>query len=149
MSSKRAKYALWAVAAVALAIQFIRPERTNPPVDPASTFEAVARPSPQLAAIVQRACRDCHSHDTSWPWYSRIAPASWLVADDVRRGRAHLNFSQWRFLSPEMSRIRLAEACREVKTKEMPPWQYRLLHPGARLSDADIQAFCDAAERMP
>lgn len=149
MSSKIKKYAVWTALAFVLAIQFIRPERTNPPFDPAATFEAVAKPEPQLAAIVRRACQDCHSHNTAWPWYSLIAPVSWLVADDVEQGRAHLNFSQWSFLSPEMSKIRMKEACREVRTKGMPPWQYRFMHPEARLSEEDVAIFCEAVDRMP
>jgi hypothetical protein len=149
MPSKTKKYAAWAALAFVLAIQFIRPERTNPPVDPAATFEAVAKPDPQLAAIVRRACRDCHSHDTKWPWYSLIAPVSWLVADDVEQGRAHLNFSRWNLLSPEMSKLRMKEACREVRSKGMPPWQYRLMHPEARIGDEDVAMFCDAVDRMP
>ena len=142
MSRKVMKYALVLVVLGFAAIQFVQPDRTNPPVDPASTFEAVAKPSPQLAGLLRRACYDCHSHSTVWPWYSRIAPVSWLVADDVKEGRAHLNFSQWNFLSPEMSSTRLKEACQEVSEGGMPLWNYRLIHSEARLTAEDIKVIC-------
>ena len=143
------KSAVFAAVLLFVAIQFVQPERTNPPVDPSSTFEAVARPSPQVASLVRRACYDCHSHNTVWPWYSRIAPVSWLVADDVNEGRRKLNFSQWNLLGAEMSRTRLREACEEVREGGMPLWFYRLMHPEARLSAEDIEALCAAGGRIP
>ncbi len=138
------KYGIAVVAVLLVVIQFFQPERTNPPVNPASTFEAVAKPGPGLAGVVNRACRDCHSNETTWPWYSKIAPVSWLVADDVKEARAHLNFSEWGYYSPEMSRLKLKEACTEVKGGDMPLWIYRLVHAQARLTDADVQAICSA-----
>ena len=140
------KYSI-AILAVLLAAQFVQPERTNPPVNPASTFEATARPSPELAAIVKRACSDCHSHETKWPWYSKVAPISWLVADDVKEGREHLNLSEWAFYGPEMSRLKLKQACSEVRRGDMPLFQYRLVHSEARLSAADIDVICGAVAK--
>jgi hypothetical protein len=125
-----------------LAGQFFPPERTNPPVNPAATFEAVAKPSPAMAGVVKRACHDCHSHSTAWPWYSRFAPGSWLVADDVKKGRARMNFSEWANYGPEMSKEKLRGICSKVKDGEMPLWQYRLLHPEAKLSAEDVNVLC-------
>lgn len=147
MSGKTLRTAALAVVAVAVGIQFIQPDRTNPPSDPAASFEAVAKPSPQAAALVRRACYNCHSNQTVWPWYARVAPMSWLVAGDVRDGRAHLNLSEWNRLSPEMSRIKMGAMCEEMRKGEMPLWQYLLLHPEAKLSREDIAAFCAAAGR--
>jgi hypothetical protein len=126
----------------AIAAQFVQPDRNNPPEDPAATFEAVARPRPELLSLVKRACYDCHSHRTKWPWYSQISPVSWLVASDVREGRVHLNFSQWSVYGPDMSRLRLIEACEEVKAGNMPLPVYRMAHPEARLTSADIDNLC-------
>lgn len=139
---KRAKLAALVLIGTAAAIQFIRPERTNPPTDAASTFEAVAKPSAQTAAVVRRACQDCHSHATVWPWYSAVAPASWLVSADVREGRARLNLSQWNLLGPEMSALKMKQMCAEAQGGEMPLWQYRLIHGDAKLAPADIAALC-------
>lgn len=142
---KKFQLAVITLAGVAAVMQFFQPEWANPPADPAASFESAAAPSPQLAALVERACKDCHSNQTTWPWYSRVAPVSWLVADDVRNGRARLNLSEWSRFGPEMSRLRLKAMCAEVKAGEMPPLQYKLMHPGARLSDADVSLLCSAA----
>ena len=149
MLRKSLKYVVLIAALLLGVAQFIQPERTNPPTDSVFAFEAVAKPDPDLVTIVQRACYDCHSHRTVWPWYSGIAPVSWLVADDVKDGRAHLNFSQWNLYSPEMARKRLKEACQEVRKGEMPLWKYQLMHPEARLSDEDVNTICDAASQVP
>jgi hypothetical protein len=139
------KYLLIAVVIFLAAAQFLQPDRTNPPINPASTFEVVAHPRPEAASILKRACYDCHSNVTVWPWYSKVAPVSWLVASDVKAGRSHLNFSEWGFLSPEMAQRRLLNACDEVKGGDMPLWQYRLIHSEAKLSEQDIATLCSAA----
>lgn len=149
MGRKILKYGVVLLALLFIGIQFIQPERTNPPVDPAATFEAVAKPDPEVASLVRRACYDCHSHNTVWPWYSYVAPVSWLVADDVRVARRKLNFSQWNLLGPEMSRTRLKEVCEEVKEGGMPLWNYLLMHPEARLTAEDIKTLCDAGTQTP
>lgn len=77
------------VLAVLIVIQFIPVDTSNPPVT------ADIPSSPEGKAVLRRACYDCHSNETRWPWYSRVAPASWLTARDVREGRAELNFSAW------------------------------------------------------
>ncbi|MFN7996929.1 MAG: heme-binding domain-containing protein [Bryobacteraceae bacterium] len=133
-----------ALAAALIAAQFVQPERTNPPADPAASFEAVAKPHPEISAMVGRACRDCHSNETSWPWYSRISPVSWLVARDVKVGRAKLNFSQWNIYAPEMTRIKLAVMCEEVRKGEMPPPYYRPMHPNAKVTPSEVSAVCAA-----
>ncbi len=143
---KALKYAALIVIAFFIGIQFIQPERVNPPSDSAAAFDLVAKPSPQVAEIARRACYDCHSHSTVWPWYSRVAPVSWLVANHVREGRARLNFSQWNLLSPDMSKRRLKEACEEMRKGEMPLWNYKLMHPEARITDGDVKAFCSGTE---
>ncbi len=139
------KYVGLVVAVFLVAAQFIRPELTNPPVHRNATFEAIAKPTPAAASILKRACYDCHSNDTAWPWYSRVAPASWLVADDVKEGRAHLNFSEWGLLGPEESQRRLKSACEEVRAGEMPLLQYLLIHSEARLTRGEIDTLCSAA----
>jgi hypothetical protein len=144
---KKTKVALAAVAAVAVVIQFFPPERTNPPSDPAASFEAVVKPPAQVAAIVARACQNCHSHRTVWPWYSRVAPASWLVVDDVVSARRKMNFSAWARMSPERSQEVLGDMCQEVKAGDMPLWQYRILHPAAKLSAEDVAAVCTLSPR--
>jgi hypothetical protein len=144
---KKMKVALLVVAAVLVVIQFFPPERTNPPSDPAASFEAVVKPPAQVSAIIARACQNCHSHRTVWPWYSRVAPASWLVVDDVVSARRKMNFSAWARMSPERAQEVLGDMCQEVKAGDMPLWQYRLLHPAAKLSAAEVAAVCTLSPR--
>ena len=144
---KKTKIALMVVAVTATVIQFFPPELTNPPSDPAASFEAVVKPPAQVSAIIERACQDCHSNRSVWPWYSRVAPASWLVVDDVVEARQKFNLSAWARMSPERAQEVLGDMCREVKAGDMPLWQYRLLHPAAKLSAEDVAAVCALSPR--
>ena len=145
MVKKRLKYGIGVAIAALIVAQFIQPERTNPPADPSASFDAVAMPPRQVAAVIGRACRDCHSNQTVWPWYSRIAPVSWLVASDVKEGRAKLNFSQWNIYSPEMTGIRLGEIYKEVKNGGMPPAYYVPIHPETKVTPAEVSTICSAS----
>lgn len=145
--AKKLKFVVIAIVILLAGSQFIQPDRSNPPINPAATFEAVAMPGAEFTAVVHRACYNCHSNNTVWPWYSRIAPVSWLVADDVKEGRAHLNFSEWGLLGPDVARTRLQDVCDEVQAGDMPLWQYRLIHPEAKLSAQDVKALCSASAR--
>lgn len=97
--------------------------------------------SQQTRDLAVAACFDCHSNETHWPWYSNIAPISWLVQHDVDAGRDKLNFSEW-----DRPQAEADEAAEVVDEGEMPPWQYKLLHPKARLSSAELQALVRGLE---
>jgi Haem-binding domain len=128
------KWIAWsgvAIIVVLLAIQLIPADTTNPPAD------SDIPTSPEVKAILRRACYDCHSNETQWPWYSRIAPISWLLAWDVRAGRAELNFSTWNQYSPQQQVKKLQESWKEIAEGDMPPWLYLPVHRDARLSAAD------------
>jgi hypothetical protein len=120
--------------AVFAAMQLANPSRTNPPVLPGHDLAATNPPPPAVTALLRAACYDCHSDETRWPWYSHIAPASWLLAGDVRDGRKHLNFSDWPHDLPDRVSRRLERISEELDYKEMPPAKYTLLHPDARLT---------------
>ena len=139
---KLLKFALLGLFVAFVGAQLIRPGRTNPPSDPAHSFAAVAKPQPSTVAVIHRACRDCHSNETVWPWYSRVAPASWLVVRDVENGRRKLNFSEWHLYGPEMSQLKMGEACEQAKAGKMPLPFYTPLHPEARISPEDVKALC-------
>lgn len=117
-----------------LALQFTNPARTNPPVKPGADFMATNPPPPQIAAMFHDACYDCHSDETKWPWYSHIAPVSWLVASDVKHGREHVNFSEWPREYPDRVVRRLEDISEELDYNEMPPAKYTWLHPKADLT---------------
>ena len=119
---------------LALLIQIIPygHDHTNPSVVQEPNWN-----SPQTREIAKRACFDCHSNETVWPWYSNIAPVSWLVFHDVESGREHLNFSEWN----REDQASFNEIRREVESHKMPPNTYLLAHPGARLTDQEIQTL--------
>jgi len=133
---------LLGVALLLIAIQFVRPERTNPAGDPAQTLQASLPVSPEVEAILNRSCSDCHSDRTVWPWYSGLAPASWLVISDVNEGRGKLNFSRWTSYKAERQGRLLDKMCQEVTKGDMPLSQYILIHRGAKLRGQDAQVIC-------
>ncbi len=126
-----AKRSLVVLAVAAAAIQFVPVQRTNPPVDGEIPAPAEVR------AVLQQSCYDCHSNQTVWPWYSRIAPFSWLVADDVREAREEMNFSTWTRMTPKEQTHYLREIRGEVEDGAMPPRLYLVPHPGSRLTADD------------
>jgi hypothetical protein len=111
-------------------IQFIPygKNHTNPPVASSPNWD-----SPQTQLLAKRACFDCHSNETVWPWYSNIAPISWLVYRDVVEGRSRMNFSNWQSGWP----IETGELAEVINEGEMPPAQYLLMHPSAKLTAAE------------
>ena len=126
-----------ALAVILIAIQLVPVERTNPPV--VADFDGPTA----VKAVLETSCYDCHSHETSWPWYSRVAPMSWLVAHDVEEARDHLNFSQWGTLDAKRREKLTEEIWEEVEEGEMPLKVYLLAHPDARLSEADKATLRD------
>ena len=119
---------------VAAAIQLVPIRRDNPPVSGPLT-----KAPADVLSTLQRACYNCHSHETIWPWYSYVAPVSWLVARDVHEGRRHLDFSTWSEYSPKDRLKKLSGISTLVQEKDMPPWFYLPLHMEAALSSDDIE----------
>ncbi len=116
---------------VLIAIQLVPVDRSNPPV--AADFDGPT----DVATVLRASCYDCHSHETSWPWYSRVAPVSWLVAHDVEEARGRLNFSLWGSYDRKRQEHLAEEIWEEVEEGEMPLPAYLLAHSDARLTDAD------------
>ena len=109
--------------------------QTNPPVQAEPAWA-----SPRTRTLLKRACFDCHSNVTTWPLYSRVAPVSWLVTLDTIRGRRHLNFSEWGRSPQSSERVPSANDMIElINNGSMPPSNYLLLHPAAKLNDAERQ----------
>lgn len=120
------------LAVVLVALQFVPVGRENPPV-----LNDFAGP-PAVKEILQRSCYDCHSNQTRWPWYARVAPVSFLVARDVRKGREELNFSDWGAYDRARRAQLGAEILEAVEKREMPLPAYVLLHGQAKLSGSEL-----------
>ena len=144
--SRRLKQAALVFVVIFAAAQFVLPERANPPAEVSRTIAAHVGTTNGLVAVLDRACRDCHSNQTVWPWYTHIAPVSWLMAYGVRQGRKAVNFSEWASYPPEVQRALLSASCRDVSTGKMPGF-YTLLHPEMRLSAQDVETICAAARQ--
>lgn len=123
-------------------MQFIGPSRTNPP----ATGKEM-KISPEVEPILKRACFDCHSNNTVWPWYSNIMPVKMLLANHVNDGRKRLNFSEWENYPLNKKTDKLMEICEQVDEKKMPLDQYLYLHSNAKLSGEDMKAICDWTDR--
>jgi len=123
------------LASVFLLLQLKQPQRTNPPV------QSEINAPEEIAAILQRSCYNCHSHETDWPWYAYVAPVSWWVVDHVKHARGDLNFSQWPVLDFEELEHSFRDIDEQIAKGEMPLKSYLILHPEARLSDADKDAL--------
>ncbi len=136
------KGSILAIVAIFVVAQAIRPSRTNPTINPAHEITASAGLPAETAGILSRACNDCHSNRTIWPWYSGVAPTSWLVAYDVRAGRKKMSLSEWGTYSAERRTKLAKEMCKEVTEGEMPGPMYTLMHSQAKLTSADVQSIC-------
>lgn len=137
------KYFAVLLALAFAGVQFVRPARLNPPEVAGRGLEAHARLTPEVESVLRRSCMDCHSNRTEWPWYSRVAPASWLVVDHVNQGRRELNFSDWARLGRDEAAFMLGLMCKEAQAGAMPMPSYTLLHRDARLSVEDVKTLCD------
>jgi mono/diheme cytochrome c family protein len=129
------RWVKWGLAAIVgglLVIQLVPYGRDhdNPPVVAEPSWDSV-----QTRELAVRACFDCHSNETVWPWYSNVAPISWLVQRDVDEGREELNYSEWN--RPQEGE----ESVETVRDSSMPPRSYLLTHPDARLIDAELAAL--------
>lgn len=133
MLKKVFKWGALSVLLLLVLIQAVPYDRnhSNPPVLIEPLWDA-----PQTRELARRACFDCHSNETVWPWYSNLAPMSWLVQQDVDKGRRQLNFSEW-----DRPQNEIGEIVPQVQQGKMPLWFYVPLHPSARLSADEKQAL--------
>lgn len=146
MKLKRILQILFIVTIVAIVVmQFVGPARSNPIAPASQAVEAHLQVTPQVGSILTRSCGDCHSNNTRWPWYSRVAPVSWFVIDHVNEGREHLNFSEWGRYNSRDREDMLEHLCKEVKSGGMPLTSYTRLHGDAKLSPGDVKTLCDWA----
>ncbi len=128
---KAVAIAVLILVAAALLAQAVRVEKSNPAGHSDGSMD------PAIQSLLSRVCYNCHSNKTVWPWYSDMAPVSWLVASDVRDGRRHVNFSEWDTYGRDVQARMLKAIAEEVQDGGMPPWYYSLVHREARLTQAE------------
>lgn len=133
---KRIAIAFVAIWALLQIYSLVGINRTNPAV-----VQEVKWDSPETKALAQRACYDCHSNETVWPWYSYVAPVSLQVANHVEEGRGRLNFSDWTQPNEDFEEVQ-----KVINNGEMPLWDYLLAHPEAKLSAEETQALIAGLE---
>lgn len=124
-------------------IQFFRPDFSNPPVIQAETLEASTQIPENIAAILNRSCKDCHSNETAYPWYSKIQPSAWFLAHHIEEGRGQMNLSVWNTYETRRKRRKLDEICEQIESREMPLPSYLWIHWSAKLTDDEIKTLCD------
>lgn len=148
----------WVSAGLAVAfaaMQFANPSLTNPPVEPGHDLMATNPPPPEVAALLRQACYDCHSNETKWPWYARVAPVSWWIAGHMKEGREGLNFSEWPHGDAYVAGDQLGRIGELVQSRKMPLPSYTWLglHPEARLTEEQrgriLKWAEQAAQRLP
>lgn len=146
---KLLKWTVIVLVVLFLGIQLMRPARSNPAVDESQTIEGRTQMAPQIKAIFERSCNDCHSNKTVWPWYTNVAPISWWIAGHINDARQNMNLSEWGKLDRDHQDRKLRQICDEVTDGGMPLPSYLPMHPKAKLSDQDKKTLCDwtAAER--
>jgi hypothetical protein len=138
-----------ALAAVLLfvVLQFIKPVGKNPSVVPGRDFlTGTNAPPTEVARLLRAACYDCHSHETHWPWYGRVAPVSWWLADHIQEGRDALNFSDWPNDNPVKARKRISNLADEIAAGTMPLKSYTWMHADARFTVAQKKLLADWAD---
>ena len=144
---KKIKWALLGLLVLFGLLQLFNPSPVNPPVK--SDFIAIMAPPAELAQTLRASCYDCHSHETRWPWYSRIAPISWSIAQDVENGRANLDLSTWTTNDLDHALRKLGAMSDDVQSGDMPVKKYTLIHRDARLTPDQRQklsAWLDAKQ---
>lgn len=131
------KKTLLTVAVIVVAMQLIRPDFTNPPLDSAVVLHA----DTAVMEVLKTSCYDCHSSETSYPWYHQVAPVSWIMAKNITEGRKALDFSHWAAIDPETKLLRMKRAKQVVANEMMPKREYLWMHEHAVLSPQGKQVL--------
>jgi cytochrome c551/c552 len=143
---KRRNIVLLVILVIIVGIQFVRIDKNNPESNPEKDFIALENPPEEVKVMLKNACYDCHSHQTVYPWYTNVAPFSWVIGKHITEGRKHLNFSTWADYKRDKQLHMLEEAAEEVKEGHMPIPNYTWMHSEAKLSDADRSKMTDWLE---
>lgn len=132
-----------AVVVILVLIQFKRIDKTNPEFNEAEDFITITQPPTEIATLIKDACYDCHSHQSKYPWYTNVAPISWVIEHHIEEGRGHLNFSTWGTYPDKKADHKLEECAEEVEEGEMPMKPYVVMHSEAKMTAAQKTALVE------
>ena len=134
------------VAVLFVICQLVPIRRDNPAINPSHTVEATEKLTPAVKAVFGRSCLNCHSNQTRWPWYSYVAPVSWMISSDVHDARKAMNLSNWGSYSANKREEKLEEICEQVTNGDMPDRKYALFHRSSRITPQERDAVCQWTE---
>jgi hypothetical protein len=134
------------IALAFIALQFVRPDFSNPPVVGSETLAASTTVPADVQAVLTRSCNDCHSNETVYPWYSKVSPFNWFLAGHIDEGRHEMNLSQWNTYTNEKKTHKLDEICEQVEAGAMPLPSYLWIHRNAVLKPEEGRLLCDWAK---
>ncbi|GHC59649.1 heme-binding domain-containing protein [Ulvibacter litoralis] len=132
------KYILIIALATLVIIQFIRPDKNSEGYDSIAAFEKETKPSAEVSEILKQNCYDCHSNQTTYPWYAEIAPFSYWLADHIKHGKGHFNASAWETYSVKKKDHKLEEFIEMVEEDEMPLPSYTWIHGNLNENDKKL-----------
>jgi len=144
------RYILLALLVFLILAQLKRVDNENPPLPAGQDFFAMQQTDPDMTQLIRGACYDCHSHETSHPWYTEVAPISWWIKGHIDEGREHLNFSTWGNYDAEQKHHKMEACATRTEATEMPLLAYIILHAEARISKEEraemVQYFSSLAQ---
>ena len=136
-----------AIAAGFIVLQFFRIDKTGQPIVQAETLEAAVFVPADVSQIMVRACNNCHTNSTIYPWYANVQPVGWFLKGHIDDGHRKLNFSVFNTYTPKKKAQKLEEVCDQVESKEMPLPSYLWIHSEAVITESDAKALCDWAKQ--
>jgi len=131
-----------------IAIQFVRPQKNLSTSVSPNDITVKYPTSPEVKKLLQVACYDCHSNNTRYPWYAEVQPVAWWLADHIKEGKQHLNFSEFGALTPKRGARKMQQMMDELADHSMPLPSYRWGHKDARLAEAQVQLLTDWADSI-
>ena len=143
------KYVLYSLLAVFVILQFFQIDKSTQASIPEGDFIAITNPPVEIKALLKSACYDCHSANTTYPWYSYLQPVGWWIDDHIEEGQEHLNFSLWNTYDEKRQKHKVTECMEEVEEGEMPLNSYTWIHGEARLSKEQRESLIAWFKTLP
>ena len=147
MKSRRKKILL-GLLGLLIVLQFIPIDRSVPEIQPSQDFLQIVNAPEGMANLIKNACYDCHSYESEYPWYAKIAPVSFLIKSHIKGGREEMNFSEWGTYSKEKTSTKLEECFKMVNDREMPMKSFVFMHPEAKMTDVQVTGLAQWFQQL-